>query len=103
MPLSLKCLQHITDTLAAALATCGRRNLRITLDAITTAIETVGRMHAQQQPAAIQQMMVPLFQRWQQPGLTEQVSEECETGCTHVHCRDDMRVNHLWSESSRNV
>lgn len=66
-------LQHIVDALSAVLGSCGRRNLRIVLDAVTTAIDTVGRQHAQQQTAAIQQLMVPLFQRWQQPALNEQV------------------------------
>lgn len=67
------CLQAISDALSAVLSTCGRRNLRIVLDAVTTATETVGRGHVQQQAAAIQQLMVPLGQRWQQPGLLEQV------------------------------
>jgi hypothetical protein len=66
-------LQPIIDALSTVLGNCGRRNLRIVLDAVTTSIDTVGRQHAQQQPAAIQQLMVPLFQRWQQPGLSEQV------------------------------
>lgn len=68
-----QCLQPIIDALSIVLGNCGRRNLRIVLDAVTTSIDTVGRQHAQQQPAAIQQLMVPLFQRWQQPGLSEQV------------------------------
>lgn len=55
------------------LSVCGRRNLRIVLDAVTTAMDTVGRGHVQQQPAAVQQLMVVLGQRWQQPGLLEQV------------------------------
>lgn len=69
-------MQHINDALSSVLNNCGRRNLRIVLDAVTTAIDTVGRGYVQQQQAAIQQLMVPLFQRWQQAGLTEQVMQQ---------------------------
>lgn len=69
-------MQHINDALSSVLGNCGRRNLRIVLDAVTTAIDTVGRGYVQQQQAAIQQLMVPLFQRWQQAGLTEQVMQQ---------------------------
>lgn len=72
-PTNHSTIQAINDALSSVVGSCGRRNLRIMLDAVTTSIDTVGRGHARQQTAAIQQLMVPLFQRWQQPGLAEQV------------------------------
>jgi hypothetical protein len=66
--------QPIADALAAALASCSRRNLRIVLDAVTTLVDVVGRGPMQQQPGVVQLLMVALSTRWQQPGLTDQVS-----------------------------
>jgi hypothetical protein len=65
--------QPIVEALSAVIASCGRRNLRIVCDAITTCVQVAGRRAMQQQPAAVQQLLVPLFQRLQQQGLTEQV------------------------------
>lgn len=59
------------ETLSKAISSCGRRNLRIVLDSISTTCDVLGRHHLSQQPAAVQQLMVPLLNRWQSLGIGE--------------------------------
>lgn len=64
-------LQPLVDTLSRAIGSCGRRNLRIVLDALTTFCDVVGGRTLAQHPAAVQSLLMPLFARWQAPGLSE--------------------------------
>lgn len=65
------CLQPLVETLSHAIGTCGRRNLRIILDATATTCDVIGGRVMHQQPAAVQQLLVPLLNRWQQVGFME--------------------------------
>jgi hypothetical protein len=64
-------LQPLAETLSKAAASCGRRNLRIVLEAVSTTCSVLGRRVLTQQPAAVQQLVVPLLNRWQAIGFVE--------------------------------
>lgn len=64
-------LQPLADTLSKAAASCGRRNLRIVLEAVSTTCSVVGSRVLSQHPAAVQQLVVPLLNRWQAIGFVE--------------------------------
>jgi hypothetical protein len=56
-------LQPLIDTLSATIASCGRRNLRIVLDAISTSVDVLGGRELAQHPASVQKLMVAVFSR----------------------------------------
>eukprot|EP00882_Tetradesmus_deserticola_P010499 GHRQ01011091.1.p2 GENE.GHRQ01011091.1~~GHRQ01011091.1.p2 ORF type:complete len:227 (+),score=84.66 GHRQ01011091.1:3-683(+) len=64
-------MQPIAETLSLAASSCGRRNLRIVLEAISTTCSVVGGRVLSQHPAAVQQLVVPLLNRWQGIGFLE--------------------------------
>jgi hypothetical protein len=64
-------MQPLTETLSKAAASCGRRNLRIVLEAISTTCGVIGGRTLSQHPAAVQQLVVPLLNRWQAIGFVE--------------------------------
>eukprot|EP00879_Flechtneria_rotunda_P017533 GHRR01018382.1.p1 GENE.GHRR01018382.1~~GHRR01018382.1.p1 ORF type:complete len:732 (+),score=218.13 GHRR01018382.1:287-2482(+) len=64
-------LQPLVETLSNAIATCGRRNLRIVLDAISTTCSVIGGRILSEYPAAVQQLVVPVLNRWQSLGFME--------------------------------
>lgn len=64
-------VQPLIETLSQAVATCGRRNLRMLLDATATACEVIGGRVLHQHPAAVQVVVVPILNRWQAAGFVE--------------------------------
>ncbi|KAF6260222.1 ARM repeat-containing protein [Scenedesmus sp. NREL 46B-D3] len=64
-------LQPLTETLSQAASSCGRRNLRIVLEGISTTCSVAGGRVLSQHPAAVQQLVVPLLNRWQAIGFVE--------------------------------
>lgn len=63
-------LQQILDTLARAVATYGRRNMRIMYDALGTLAEAVGQALAE--PMFLHIIMPPLIAKWQSVADTDQ-------------------------------
>ncbi|KAF8063844.1 TRN1 [Scenedesmus sp. PABB004] len=77
-------LQPLVETLAAALGSCGRRNLRTILDAVGTACDVLGGRVLSAHPAAARALVVPLLNRWQALGFREREAIPVMEALAHV-------------------